>query len=165
MKSFSEFINECDMAKLSVDEASNPSIRLSRAFDREKEKRQWRKDNASQNDPVASVHVHIKNNGGVPLTDENIEQHDIHFMDDKFEDRQEISVNAGTGPLRGTAPEMHVFGTPSGQEVHGLFPQSSEIGGAAYEQHPNFPGKRVHTSGIFDVITKHDIPEKDMFGT
>jgi hypothetical protein len=112
---------------------------------------------------VAAVHDHIEDHGGIPLTPENIKKHDIHFMDDKFYDRQETFVNAGKGPLKGTAPNMHVFDTPTGEQVHAMFPQPREIGGSAYEQHPHFPGKRVYTSGIGDVIANHDIPERNMF--
>jgi len=112
---------------------------------------------------VSAVHDHIEDHGGIPITPANIKKHDIHFMDDKFEDRQEIFVDAGKGPLQGTASQMHVFSTPSGQEVHGMFPQPQQIGGSAYEQHPQFPGRRVHTSGIGDVIANHGIPEKKMF--
>ena len=111
---------------------------------------------------VASVHDHIEDHGGIPLTPQNVKKHDIHFTDDKFHDRQEISVQAGKGPLERGGSEMHVFNTPTGQKVHGMFPQPREIGGSAYEQHPQFPGKRVYTSGITDVIAKHDIPEKNM---
>ena len=112
---------------------------------------------------LASVHDHIEDHGGIPITPDNIEKHDIHFMDNKFDDRQEIFVDAGKGPLKGTATQMHVFRTPSGQEIHGMFPQPRQIGGSAYEQHPQFPGRRVYTSGIGDVIDRHDIPERKMF--
>jgi hypothetical protein len=109
---------------------------------------------------VAAVHDHIEDHGGIPLTPENVKKHDIHFMDDKFYDRQETYVSAGKGPLSKTATNMHVFTTPSGQEIHGMFPQPNEFGASAYEQHPHFPGKRVFQSGIFDVIDHHDLPER-----
>ena len=57
---------------------------------------------------------------------------------------------------------MHVFRTPSGQEIHGMFPSPQKIGASPYQQHPNFPGRRVYTSGIHDVIATHDIPERRM---
>ena len=112
---------------------------------------------------VAAVHDHIEDHGGIPLTPENVKKHDIHFTDDKFYDRQETFVNAGKGPLSKTATNMHVFNTPSGEKVHGMFAQPNDFGASAYEQHPHFPGKRVFQSGIFDVIDHHDLPEKRMF--
>ena len=139
MKTFLDFLKEDDMRRHPLDAESGPG-----EFD------------------VAAVHDHIEDHGGIPLTPENVKKHDIHFTDDKFDDRQETFVNAGKGPLQGAASQMHVFNTPTGQKVHGMFPQPREIGGSAYEQHPQFPGKRVYTSGIADVITKHDIPEKNM---
>ena len=110
---------------------------------------------------VASVHDHIEDHGGIPLTPENVKKHDIHFTDDKFYDRQETFVNAGKGPLSKTATNMHVFNTPSGEKVHGMFAQPNDFGASAYEQHPHFPGKRVFQSGIFDVIDHHDLPERN----
>jgi hypothetical protein len=111
---------------------------------------------------VAAVHDHIEDHGGIPFTKQNIEKHDIHFMDDKFYDRQETSIHAGSGPLEKTAAEVHAFRTPSGQEIHGMFPQAG-IGQSPYEQHPHFPGKRIYQSRIFDVINHHDLPERSMF--
>jgi len=111
---------------------------------------------------VAAVHDHIEDHGGIPFTKQNIEKHDIHFMDDKFYDRRETSIHAGSGPLENKAAEVHVFRTPSGQEIHGMFPQAG-IGQSPYEQHPHFPGKRVYTSGISDVIATHKLPERHMF--
>ena len=139
MKTFLDFLKEDDMKRHPLDAESGPG-----EFD------------------VAAVHDHIEDHGGIPLTPENIKKHDIHFTDDKFYDRQETFVNAGKGPLSKTATNMHVFKTPSGQEIHGMFPQDRGIGGSPYEQHPQFPGKRVFQSGIFDVIDHHDLPEKHM---
>jgi hypothetical protein len=110
---------------------------------------------------VSAVHDHIEDHGGIPLTPENVKKHDIHFTDDKFYDRQETFVNAGKGPLSKTATNMHVFNTPSGEKVHGMFAQPNDFGASAYEQHPHFPGKRVFQSGIFDVIDHHDLPERN----
>ena len=109
---------------------------------------------------ISTVHDHIEDHGGIPLNAAAVDKHEIHFRDDKFDDRQEIGVYADKGPLKNVASEIHVFRTPSGQEIHGMFPQSQQIGAAPYEQHPNFPGRRVYTSGISDVISTHGIPEK-----
>jgi len=117
-------------------------------------------ESGSRGIDVASVHDHIEDHGGIPITPDNIETHDIHHTIDKFDDRTEVGVNVGSGPLSGSATQMHVFRTPSGQEIHGLFPQPRQIGGSAYDQHPLFPGQRVGSSRIDDVIVRHSIPER-----
>ena len=106
----------------------------------------------------AMVHDHIEDHGGVPLTPENIKKHDIKFRENRSEDRTEVAV----GGAGFKAPEIHEFEVPSGEPMHGMFPQSKQMGDNPYKQHPQFPGKRVYSSGIGDVISHYNIPEEDM---
>lgn len=106
----------------------------------------------------ATVHDHIEDHGGIPLTQDNIKKHDITFSKNKFDDRTEVYIDsAGV-----KAPEIHKFEDASGNHIHGLFPQAEKIGDDPYEQHPQFPGTQVYSSGIGDVISHYNIPEKGM---
>ena len=118
-------------------------------------------ESGPQDFDVAAVHDHINDHGGVPITPDNIEEHGISFDEYLGDDNIETTVFATKGHLSGRASQLHAFSTPSGGTVHALFPQPSEIGGKAYEQHPNFPGRRVYQSGVNDVIGTHSIPEED----
>ncbi len=111
---------------------------------------------------VASVHDHIEDHGGIPLTQQNIEKHGISYDENLADDRTETYISVEPGTFTGAATQVHEFSTPSGEVVHGLFPQP-RIGGQAYDQHPHFPGKRVYESGINSVIAKHKIPEERIF--
>tara|TARA_Y100001938_G_C7743130_1_gene260309 strand:- start:59 stop:478 length:420 start_codon:yes stop_codon:yes gene_type:complete len=139
VKSFLDFLNEDEMKRHPLDAESGP-----------------------QDFDIAAVHDHIDDHGGIPITDDNIEKHGISFDEIKGDDRIETTVRATKGKLSGRASELHVFKTPTGDTVHALFPQPSQIGGQAYVQHQNFLGRRVYQSGVGDVIRRYGLPEEKL---
>ena len=110
---------------------------------------------------LMGMHDHMEDHGGVPLTPQNINMHGINFEHVKEEDKSYFDVNASKGPLKDHPLEVHEFTGPGGEEAHGVFStRGRELGRLPYEPHPHFPGKRVLSGQMSDVIGNYGIPEE-----
>ena len=109
---------------------------------------------------VASMHDHIEDHGGIPLTSDNVKKHGLVHDHIKEPEKTYYEIDATKGDLKGHPLELHSFEGPNKEVAHGLFSNKHRgLGSPAYAQHPHFPGKRVHNFETGSVISHHDIPE------
>jgi len=109
---------------------------------------------------VASMHDHIEDHGGIPLTADNVKKHGLVYDYVQEPEKAYYDIDATKGALKGHPLELHSFGGPNKEVAHGLFSTKNlGLGVRRYEQHKYFPGKRVLSYDEGSVISHHDIPE------
>ena len=126
-------------------------------------------------DPVGKEDADINNDGKVDGTDDYLKNRrevigkaikkKKKLLNPVKEEMHQHPFDAESGPREFDISTVHDHiedhgGIPLNAAAVDKHPQSQQIRAAPYEQHPNFPGRRVYTSGISDVISTHGIPEK-----
>jgi hypothetical protein len=110
---------------------------------------------------VASMHDHIEDHGGIPLTPHHIKKHGIVHDEVLEPDKSYIDFDAKKGHLKGHPLELYSFTGPNNEVAHGLFSnRTRELGQLPFEQHKMFPGRRVMSSDVGAVVVDHGIPEE-----
>jgi hypothetical protein len=110
---------------------------------------------------LASMHDHIEDHGGIPLTAVNIKKHGINYDHQKEEDKSYFDINASKGPLKDHPLDVHAFTGPNNEVAHGIF-STKGVKDVPYKQHTQFPGNRVRTMDVDALIGKHDIPQESV---
>lgn len=108
----------------------------------------------------ASMHDHIEDNGGLPLTPQNIEKHGIVHDEIREPDKSYFDIDATKGPHKNAALELYKFTGPNNETAHGLFSnRGRDLGELPFTQHKEFTGTRVRSADTSAAIDHHDIPE------